>query len=85
MDSSIRDWVLLPIVTVMILVGLLRHYVTVMMKSEIKVEEKTVRQKFVLERSRLLRENASHIPERIFLARRVMFVKPDGGLLHEKV
>eukprot|EP00667_Euglena_gracilis_P022438 EG_transcript_24958 len=85
LDSSIRDWVLLPIVTIMVLVGLLRHYAAVMMKSELKTDDKQVRQKMLLQRARLLRENGRYLPPRVFQARRDQFVKGDTGLLNQKV
>eukprot|EP00796_Vickermania_ingenoplastis_P005001 gene5001-3596_t len=36
LDPSIRDWVLFPIVAIVIVVGILRHYVTVLMASKAK-------------------------------------------------
>ena len=34
LDTSIRNWVVLPMVLIMILVGVCRHYVILLMKSE---------------------------------------------------
>lgn len=54
---------LLPIVTIMVLVGLLRHYAAVMMKSELKTDDKQVRQKMLLQRARLLAGRLrTHVP-----------------------
>lgn len=38
LDSSIRVWVVLPIVFITFFVGVLRHYVTKLIQSEKKVE-----------------------------------------------
>lgn len=38
LDSNIRIWVFLPIVLITFLVGILRHYVTILLGSEKKVE-----------------------------------------------
>lgn len=38
LDSSIRVWVVLPIVFITFLVGVLRHYVTKLIQSDKKVE-----------------------------------------------
>jgi len=85
LDSSIRDWVLLPIVAIMVLVGLLRHYATVMMKADPKTDDKALRQKMILQRARMLRENGGHLPPQVFAARKELFTKPNTGLLTQKV
>ena len=38
LDSDIRVWVFLPIVLITFLVGIIRHYVTILLSSEKKVE-----------------------------------------------
>ena len=38
LDPSIRLWVFLPIVAITFLVGIIRHYVTVLLSSDKKVE-----------------------------------------------
>ena len=38
LDSDIRVWVFLPIVIITFLVGILRHYVTILLTSEKKIE-----------------------------------------------
>ena len=45
LDPALRDWVLLPIFIVMIMVGILRHYATLLLQSSPKVESlKAVRE-----------------------------------------
>ena len=38
LDPALRDWVLLPIFVVMIMVGILRHYATLLLQSTPKPE-----------------------------------------------
>jgi hypothetical protein len=77
--------VLFPIVIVMIMVGLLRHYATVIMKTNIKPDEKALKQKMLLQRTRYIRENAHFIPVSAFKSRKDMLVAPETGLLQQKV
>ena len=42
LDPSIRDWVVLPMVVVMVLVGLTRHFVSLLLKSEKAIDVKEV-------------------------------------------
>lgn len=45
LDPALRDWVLLPIFIVMIMVGVLRHYATILLRSDPKTEDlKAVRE-----------------------------------------
>jgi hypothetical protein len=58
LDSSIRDWVLFPILVVMILVGLVRHNITQLITSSPKMQPAdVVRQQRILVRSTTLRNN----------------------------
>ena len=38
LDSDIRVWVFLPIILITFLVGIIRHYVTILLSSDKKVE-----------------------------------------------
>ena len=44
LDPAIRDWVLFPIMVVMILVGVLRHLASVLMQSRPKTLVKGIRE-----------------------------------------
>jgi hypothetical protein len=44
LDSGIRDWVLIPIMVIMILIGVLRHYVTLLMSKPKKPTLKAIRE-----------------------------------------
>eukprot|EP00245_Coleochaete_scutata_P015079 TRINITY_DN6594_c0_g2_i2.p1 TRINITY_DN6594_c0_g2~~TRINITY_DN6594_c0_g2_i2.p1 ORF type:complete len:282 (-),score=57.93 TRINITY_DN6594_c0_g2_i2:317-1096(-) len=82
LDTAIRDWVLVPLTLVMILVGLLRNNVSRMMKSEPTVDQKALKEGQVVLRARTLRAGANYIPERAFRMRRLHFNNTENGLLH---
>ncbi|WVR09076.1 hypothetical protein IAU60_006137 [Kwoniella sp. DSM 27419] len=63
LDPSIRDWVLIPITLIMVLVGVLRHYVTLLLNSAPKKQAAAaVREQRAMGRSALLRQTASLSP-----------------------
>jgi hypothetical protein len=70
LDPAIRDWVLLPIMVVMVLVGILRHYITLLLNSPQKPNVKAIRETGALNRSARLRGNGNFITEQGFAARR---------------
>ncbi|GAA6086369.1 ER membrane protein complex subunit 3-like [Tachysurus ichikawai] len=79
LDSSIRVWVVLPIVFITFLVGVLRHYVTKLIQSDKKVELEQVSDSQVLMRSRILRENGKYLPKQSFAMRKHYFNNPETG------
>lgn len=71
LDPQLRNWVLLPIFAVMILVGLLRHNVTSILASTPRPGDlATIRERRNLQRGAILRQNGCHIPEAAFEAKR---------------
>ncbi|KAG0366801.1 integral membrane protein DUF106-domain-containing protein [Gamsiella multidivaricata] len=71
LDPAIRDWVLLPIMVVMILVGVVRHQVTVLLNgAPRKADLKSARETKGLQRGGILRAHGSHLPEHAFEARK---------------
>ncbi|KAG6335529.1 hypothetical protein ID866_3559 [Astraeus odoratus] len=63
LDPQIRDWVLFPITFVMILVGLLRHYVVILLQSPPKkLSRAGIREQRALVRSQVLRATSARSP-----------------------
>ncbi|KAF6762723.1 integral membrane protein DUF106-domain-containing protein [Ephemerocybe angulata] len=63
LDPQIRDWVLFPITLVMILVGILRHYVVILLQSPPKkLARNALREQRALVRSQVLRTTAAYSP-----------------------
>ncbi|XP_064631927.1 ER membrane protein complex subunit 3-like [Lineus longissimus] len=79
LDSEIRLWVFLPIVIVTFLVGIIRHYVTVLLSSEKKVEIQKITDSQALIRSRMLRENGKYLPREAFHMRKKFFNDEENG------
>ncbi len=61
LDPMIRDWVLIPVVVVMVLVGILRDKVTRLLRSHTAGKVESVREQQILKRSQLLRSNYKYI------------------------
>jgi len=81
LDPAIRLWVFLPIVMITFLVGIVRHYVSVLLSSQKKVDLNQVKDSQILLRARNLRENARYIPRQSFLMRKHFLNNEESGLL----
>merc|ERR1711934_675929 len=75
LDPLIRDWVLIPIVLVMFLVGVLRDRVTRLLRTDMKPKLENIRNTQILSKSRLLRLHSGFIPEERFRMRRKFIVQ----------
>ncbi|KDQ64890.1 hypothetical protein JAAARDRAFT_64701 [Jaapia argillacea MUCL 33604] len=63
LDPQIRDWVLFPITLVMILVGILRHYVVILLQSQPKkLSRAAIREQRALVRAQILRATSAKSP-----------------------
>ncbi|KAL2475725.1 Protein of unknown function DUF106 [Abeliophyllum distichum] len=83
LDTAIRDWVLIPLSVVMVLIGILRYFVSKLMRSSNQVPDpKMVKEGQVIIRARNLRAAANYIPAKSFRARRVYFSNEENGLLY---
>ncbi|KAA3478747.1 ER membrane protein complex subunit 3-like [Gossypium australe] len=96
LDTAIRDWVLIPLSVVMVLIGILRYFVSKLMRSFQVPDPKIVKEGHVdklishrFTRSRVLlpgkarnlRGAANFIPPKSFRSRRVYFSNEENGLL----
>jgi len=78
LDSSIRLWVVLPIVFITFVFGIIRHYLSVLMASDKIVTLEQVRNSQALMRCRMLRENGHYLPKPSFQMRKNFFLREDG-------
>lgn len=83
-DTQIRVWVFLPIVVITFLVGIIRHYVSILLASQKKVEAQQFQDSQLILRARVLRENAKYIPKAAFLSRRLAFNAEEDGYLTQQ-
>ena len=81
LDPAIRIWVFLPIVMITFLIGVLRHYVSVLLSSQKKVDLSQVTDSQALIRARMLRENGKYLPKQSFLMRKHYFNNEETGVL----
>ncbi|XP_055345466.1 ER membrane protein complex subunit 3-like [Paramacrobiotus metropolitanus] len=81
LDPNIRTWVFVPIIVVTFFIGIIRHYVSILLTSQKKVELKQVMDTQALLRSRMLRENGKYIPKNSFLMRKHYFNDKETGIL----
>ncbi|XP_043472660.1 ER membrane protein complex subunit 3 [Leptopilina heterotoma] len=79
LDPNIRGWVFLPIVVITFLVGIVRHYVSMLLASQKKIEVQQVQDSQVMMRSRLLRENGHYISKYGFKTRKQFFNNEETG------
>lgn len=81
LDARIRDYVLLPIFLVVVLMSALRSNLMTIFKSDPKVDMKEVKTNNMLSRCRALRQHSHILSERSFKSRKAYFVKKDQGVL----
>ncbi|KAG2193921.1 hypothetical protein INT46_001926, partial [Mucor plumbeus] len=71
LDPAIRDWVLIPILFVMVLVGILRHHITMLITGAPKAPQlKAIRESKALLRGLRLRTVGNNIPQHAFAVRK---------------
>jgi len=86
LDTAIRDWVLIPLSVVMVLIGVLRYFVSKLMRSPPSAspspDPKTVKEGQVVIRARNLRTSSQFIPAKAFKARKLYYTDGERALLH---
>jgi len=81
LDPAIRIWVFLPIVMITFFIGVIRHYVSVLLSSQKKVDLGQVTDSQALIRARMLRENGKYLPKSSFFMRKHYFNNEETGVL----
>lgn len=85
LDPSIRDWVLIPLVLIMFLIGIIRNNITKLLRKETPPNPTQVQHNNQLMRARRLRANAPYIPHASFASRRQYFCNKETGILAQKM
>jgi len=99
LDPSIRTWVFVPIVWITFLVGILRHYICLLLVNKKKGDLQSVKDGFVansnkieresfshlLVKARLLRENGRFLPSSSFGMRKHYLADEEHGQLMKRV
>mmetsp|Transcript_308 Transcript_308/g.888 ORF Transcript_308/g.888 Transcript_308/m.888 type:complete len:256 (+) Transcript_308:358-1125(+) len=87
LDQAVRDWVLIPLTLSVVLMMVLRQYISKLMAGGPdtgKVDMKELREKQQVARSQVLRTNHGYITEAAFRERRHYFTAKETGLLCKK-
>uniref|UniRef100_A0A914ZBC1 ER membrane protein complex subunit 3 n=1 Tax=Panagrolaimus superbus TaxID=310955 RepID=A0A914ZBC1_9BILA len=85
LDPAIRTWVFIPIVVVTFFVGIVRHYVHLLLVSKKKNELEKVQDTHYLAKARLLRQNGHILSSNDFAMRKQFFVDEKDGYLHSRI
>ena len=83
LDTRIRDWVLIPILIIMILFTMIREHVGRLLHSTVKGELKTLREVQALQKAALLRGGGGWLPESSFHRRRAFFTDKEKGIFND--
>lgn len=85
LDDSIRDWVLLPLIVIMLLVGLARHYLTVLLRTNKRPKVSAADDANLVAYSRVLLQNGIFLSPEGFRSRVERLINPSSGVLHRKI
>lgn len=85
LDPAIRDWVVIPMFFITLFVGIGRHYVQQLIKSNDQADIDVIRYKQTAMRAQRLRMAGNYISEESYGMRKVFMCKKGEGLLREKV
>ncbi|CAM9654410.1 unnamed protein product, partial [Ectocarpus fasciculatus] len=85
LDPEIRNWVVLPMVLMIMMVGVGRHYVQQLIKGDESGDLESIRNRQTAGRAQLLRMNRSNVSEEAFAARRTLLCQKKTGILRQKV
>eukprot|EP00030_Apusomonadida_sp_AF-17_P004344 a509279_354.p2 GENE.a509279_354~~a509279_354.p2 ORF type:complete len:255 (-),score=109.54 a509279_354:94-828(-) len=84
LDPHIRNWVLIPIVLLMLLFAVLRHFITkYLAPGPVKQTRLQIRNNQALNRARILQKNAHWLPLHAFLRRKGYFNDAETGVFNE--
>lgn len=88
LDSGIRDWVVIPMLILLVIVGIGRQYVQQLIRTDPTLTEKELqndfRQKQVVFYSQRLRTHGQYLSSKAYEKRKAYLLQQDTGLLREK-
>lgn len=85
LDPAIRDWVLFPLMIIMIFVGMLRHYATLLMKSTPKTKLTSANDAKPVAYARVLLMHGKFLSPSGFRSRVDRFTNASSGVFRKKV
>ena len=85
LDPYIRDWVLFPLFLIVILVSVVRHYVTLLLASKPKVKVSSAKDAKVVAYAQLLARQGKFLSQAGFKQRQERLTNANSGLLRVKI
>jgi len=83
LDPSIRNWVVMPLVMMMLFMGVVRHYIQGLLKSDPVMDAGDIKVKQTVARAQRLRRFGRFVTPRAYAMRKAHFTRKDGGALRE--
>merc|ERR1711904_36152 len=85
LDPNVRNWVMIPITFAMLLIGVLRHLVSKLMRGSSTAKVKSIQAKQLIMRSQFLRAHSAFLSRAAFAQRKDYFCDKDKGMFLQKV
>ena len=85
LDPNIRNYVVLPLVVIMIFVNMARNYVSSLLRSDKTFDADEIKYRQVLQRASMLRSNGGFLTASAYAIRKGYFISKEDGKLFEKV
>jgi hypothetical protein len=84
LDPAIRDWCLLPMMGMVVMVALLRQHITALLKSDKPAEKEELKNKGLIKRAQRLRTSGKFICSSAFSSRRAYLTAKEHGVLRSE-
>merc|ERR1711977_1209 len=85
LDPNVRNWGMIPITFAMLLIGVLRHLVSKLMRGSSTAKVKSIQAKQLIMRSQFLRAHSAFLSRAAFAQRKDYFCDKDKGMFLQKV
>ncbi|KAI1714626.1 integral membrane protein DUF106 domain-containing protein [Ditylenchus destructor] len=85
LDPAIRSWVFVPIIIIVFLFGIIRHYAYLLLVNKKKGDLQNVKDSHYLAKARLLRENGRILPPQGFAMRKYFLNDEEHGYMLKRV
>ncbi|CAN0143402.1 unnamed protein product [Discosporangium mesarthrocarpum] len=84
LDPAIRDWVVFPLMFMVILVGIIRHNITGLLKADKPLDKEELTHKQMLTRAKRLRGNGRFLSVEAFEGRKGFYGDKKSGVLRRE-
>ncbi|KAI1732478.1 integral membrane protein DUF106 domain-containing protein [Ditylenchus destructor] len=85
LDPAIRSWVFVPIIVIVFLIGIIRHYAYLLLVNKKKSDLQNLKDSHYLAKARILRENGRFLPANGFAMRKYFLNDEEHGYMLKRV